>query len=426
MTKINKNGVKVNYRAMIDFIKLKILYPDIAGIKNNPCLDWEQRTNERTGEVKEYNATFNGLTFQINDNRYLNISGSLHKYWNNRNGRGDQNFNDFMFSDLAGIIIDTCNFFNLVPDNSIIENFEFGVNVNPSILVTEILRSVINHKGKPFNRKQSQKMNYLECEHRQYYLKLYDKGLQYDRGNILRFEIKTRKMEVVKTTNIETLSDLLNTENMNRLKTILTGNFSDILFYDYTIPDNGINARERLILTQGQNPMFWKEYKETNPDNYFKKRNRFKDLVKKYGNQDIQEIVYPLISKKWNELLATDPKTLQELTGVLKTNITGIDTSIIGANTVNLDMTVPGPEQPQRRYCLSCGRDISDQRSGSKFCGAKYVGYSQAHRCRNIDSNPRNRIRYMREMEKVNPTLFDTIPFFIREKKECNLKMQQC
>lgn len=397
---------------MVDFIKLKILNPDITGIRNNPRLDWEQRTNERTGEVKEYTATFNGLVFQIIDNQYLNISGSVHKHWNDINERGDHNHNDFTLLDLIGIIMDLCEYFNLVPGNSIIENFEFGVNITPPIPVTEILRSVINHKGKPFNRKHSQKMNYLECEHRQYYLKLYDKGLQYEQGNKLRFEIKTRKMDIVKTANIQTLSDMVNPANMNPLGTILTGNFNDILFYDYTIPETGINARERLILTQGQNPLFWKEYKETNPDNYFKKRNRFKDLVKKFGNQDIQEIVFPLVVQKWSELITIDPKTLQELTGGKKPNITGIDTSIIGTNTVMLDMKDPDLGQPQRRYCLTCKRDISNQRSGSKFCGAKYVGYSQAHRCRNIDSNPRNRIRYIKEMEKINPPLFDTNPFF--------------
>jgi hypothetical protein len=398
---------------MIDFIKIRIDNPDIPGIRNNPRLEWIQRINEKTGEVKEYTATFHGLTFQIVDNQYLNISGSLHKHWNAINEQGDQNYNDFKLLDLAGAIMNVCEWFNLLPGNCIIENFEFGVNVIPPIPVTEILRSVINHKGKPFNRQYSCKMNYLECSHRQYYLKMYDKGLQFDQGNKLRFEIKTRKMEIVKPANIEKLSDLLIQDNMNRLGTILTGNFNDILFYDYTIPEKEINARERLVLTQGQNPLFWQEYKDTTPDNYFKKRNRFKDLVKKFGNQDIQEIVFPLIGQKWIELLTIDLKTLQELTGGKKPNITGIDTSNIGTNTVMLDMNDPAYEHPQRRYCLTCGNDITNQRSGSMFCGAKYVGYSRAHRCRNIDSNPRNRIRYILDQERINPTLFETTPFFI-------------
>lgn len=409
---------------MIDFIKLRVFNPDLDRIRKNSSLEWIQHTNERTGEVKEYNATFYGLTFQI-ISRYLNVSGSIHKHWNSKKGGGEQNYNDFTISELIRVIIDFCSQFNLSPDNCILKNFEFGVNITPPIPTGEILRSLINHKGKLFNRVRSQNMNYLECEHRQYYVKIYDKGQQYDRGNILRFEIKTRKMEFVKTANIRTLSDLMNPANLKRMGTILTANFSELLFYDYTIPDTGINTRERLILTQGQNPLFWTNYKETNPDNYFKKRNRFKDLVKRYGTQDIQSIISPLISAKWNELLTVDPKTLQELTRVLKSNITGIDTSNIGIISVMLDtgkqepeqvtgegaegVTYPGQGTPPRRYCLSCGKEISHQRANSKFCSAKYVGYVQAHQCRNIDSNPRNRIKQWIRIEKNSPPLFNWI-----------------
>lgn len=434
---------------MIDFIKIRIINPDIPGIRDNNRLDWVQRTNERTGEIIEYRATFSGLTFQIIDNKYLNISGSIHKHWNAINDRGEHNYNNFTLLDLTRVIIDLLKRFDLIPDKCIIENFEFGVNISPPIPVDEILHSVINHKGKPFIRKQSQKMNFLECEHSQYYIKIYNKGLQFDQGNILRFEIKTRKMEFVRPANIVTLSDIMNPGNLTQLGTILTGNFSDILFYDYTIQETEINVRERLILTQGQNPMFWTDYKKTNPDNYFKKRNRFLDLVKKHGKQDLQEILFPLIGQKWNELLTINPETLQELTGVSektlqeltggkKSNITVIDTSNIGANPVKSDYHVndpdkvngkggkgvndPDPGTPPRRYCFTCGRDISTQKPTSMFCSAKIVGYSQAHRCRNNDSNPRNRIRYIKESEKANPPLFDTNPFFIEYRNVTNLK----
>jgi len=65
---------------MIDFVKIKVLNPDIPRIRDNLRLEWDQRTSERTGEVKEYTARFHGITFEIKNNQYLNISGSLHKY----------------------------------------------------------------------------------------------------------------------------------------------------------------------------------------------------------------------------------------------------------------------------------------------------------------------------------------------------------
>jgi len=417
---------------MIDFVKIKVLNPDIPRIRDNLRLEWDQRTSERTGEVKEYTARFHGITFEIKNNQYLNISGSLHKYWNSLNGRGEQNYNDFRFEDLPGTIFEFCKMFDLVPGSCILENLEFGVNVSPTIPANEILRSVIDHKGKPFTNEYSENKRFRECERQRYIVKIYNKGLQYNQpGNILRFENKTIKMTHVKETGITTMQDLLDPGKIERLGVILLDNFNELLFYDYTIPLNGLSASKRLILTQGQTPAYWIDLKETNPANYYKKRHRFKDLVKKHGTRNIQEIVGSLISQKWNELLKTDPKTLQELTDPAKNDITGINRSDKGLKPVKFtnghrstDPTpggiIPGEEdqgaEPPRRYCLSCGKDISHQRPNSKFCSAKYVGYQNAHRCRNIDSNPRNRIKYMQEREKDCFTLFDTSPYFVQRK----------
>jgi hypothetical protein len=414
---------------MIDFIKLRIHNPDIKRIKNNPLLEWERPVNDITGVInvkKPISAIYHKLTFEINNSKknpeiqYLNITGSIHKFWNLIHGRGDQNYNDFRFEDIASAIIDFCQLFNLRPESCIIENFEFGVNVIPPIPTPEILQSVINHKGKRFELKRAEKMNYLECTHGQYYLKLYDKGLQYDQGNLLRFEFKTRKMEIVRTAQIQTLADLINPINYERLGAILNENFSEIMFYDYTIPDAGINDQERLILTEGMNPSFWERYIKTNKDNYFKKRNRFKHLVRKYGKQNISEIVGKLVSQKWNNLLNTDPETLQELTRVIKTSFTGIDTSNIGTVSVNLPEAFNEPSNiSNKRFCLSCGRDITKQDPRSKFCSAKFVGYEQAHKCRNDNSNPRNSLKNLieRDNERGLLFLFDTVPLFIERQQ---------
>jgi len=137
---------------MIDFIKIAYRNPNIQKIREHPLLDWEQIVHIRTGEVKEYRAIYNGLTFQIINYQYLNISGSLHKYWNSSQGGGLQNYNDFTFSDLTGVIMELCRSFDLLPENCLLENIEFGVNVCPQVPVKEILRSAINLKGKPFTR----------------------------------------------------------------------------------------------------------------------------------------------------------------------------------------------------------------------------------------------------------------------------------
>ena len=53
------------------------------------------------------------------------------------------------------------------------------------------------------------------------------------------------------------------------------------------------------------------------------------------------------------------------------------------------------------------GEDISEQRKGSKFLSAKKVGYREAHRLRNKDSNPRNNLRRRVEKLKRENSLFE-------------------
>ena len=44
------------------------------------------------------------------------------------------------------------------------------------------------------------------------------------------------------------------------------------------------------------------------------------------------------------------------------------------------------------RKCLSCGRDISSQKTNSRFCSEKEVGEKNAHSCRNKISNLKKKI----------------------------------
>jgi len=377
---------------LIDFVKIKILNPDIDNLRALPFLEWEQLTKERTGEIKEYRTKFNGLTLVIINNQYTYISGSLHKYWNITNTGTDQNYNDFTFSSLAGTIRDISARFNLNLENCKIENIETGVNLISPIPVNEVLRSVINHKGNPFTQEHGEKKYYRECDYQRYFVKVYNKGLQFGQPeNILRFEIKFIKMNDLKPYNITTLADLTEQGKIKRLLELLQANFNELLFYDYTIPETDLTPSERTILTQGRIPAYWSDLKETTPDNYYKKRNRFRELVTQYGKQNIQETIGNLITKKWDELLQPDPKTLQELTDPAKRDITEINRSSIGLNPVNSFQAKDEPTgHLAGRYCQTCKRDISHQKPGTKFCSAKFVGYSQAHKCRNFDSNPRN------------------------------------
>lgn len=76
-----------------------------------------------------------------------------------------------------------------------------------------------------------------------------------------------------------------------------------------------------------------------------------------------------------------------------------------------------------RSYSISyiiTGKDISDQKPGSKFLSEGKIGYKEAHRLRNLDSNPRNHLRNKIKKLKSQGSLFpiDKMIVLTKEQKE--------
>ena len=301
---------------MIDFIKLKINTPDINAIRNNSLLQWDQLANEGTGEVKELTAQYYGITFKITANKYLEITGSLHKHFNTIRGNGSQNYNDFNHSDLTQAVRSISETFALNPEQCKVENIEFGVNILCPVEVNKVLHSAINHRGQPFTREYGEKKRFRECIHQRYIVKIYNKGLQFDRPEkILRFELKVLKMEQIRGTGLNTLADILEPEILTALGQELRENFNEILFYGLEIDLNRLNTRERLVLSEGRNAQYWTDLKKENRNVYKKRRERFISLVAKYSSFNIPDMIGKKVSEKWVELQGSKSKTLPILTG---------------------------------------------------------------------------------------------------------------
>jgi hypothetical protein len=360
---------------MIDYIKIMNLPVQIPEIFKNPFLNFGTSVNVETGEIhgKPQIAKYKGISFLIRKNKktkeyqYINLEGSIHKYWNN----GEHNYNDFGFNNIVSVINELSEKFNIDPFKTRLNNIEFGVNLVTPFNPDVFLKSIINHKGKYFLIHRQKNKHFRECEHSRYYLKIYNKGLQFDKNNILRFEVKVTRMEHLKEIGISHLSDLLNHYKYLLLGTELKTYFNGLLIFDSRISLEDIKQHERLILTEGINSEYWEKLKKSNPNNYYKKRNRFIELSEKYGATKIKSEVYNLLDNKIKELSNVRPetlqeltksknKTLQELTGGENQNITGINTS-----TIQLISTLP--QQTEKRFCRITKIDISEQKERSNF-----------------------------------------------------------
>lgn len=297
---------------MIDYIKAEVIYGNAEVIKNNPLLDFDITSYLKTGEIKgkEINAEYRNLKFKIKGDNYIEMQGSLHKFWN----ENLKNYNDFTISALSEVCKGIGERFDLNAKNLVLRNVEFGVNVRLPFETKVFLNAIIAFKGKECESETFGTNGYLlRFKFGNYYeLKIYDKGLQYGLNeNVLRFEIKVRKMYYLQSKGIKIsdVSGLLLTDNQLKLSKLLIKAFKELLIYDPTIDLNGIKkSNEREIIMNGRNPKYWIAIRKQNPNTYKKKRNRFRQLVLKYGKSNNQKIVSNLIESKLTELMQENKK----------------------------------------------------------------------------------------------------------------------
>jgi hypothetical protein len=265
---------------------------------------------------------------------------------------------------------------HLNPSNCLLHHIEFGLNINPVHSTTDILNSIILCKGIDYEKKEFNNTGYLKSfEFSQYKIKIYDKGKQYDlNNNLLRFEVKVQRMQYLhsKGIKINTLYDLTTSLFYTDLLKVIISNIDNILFYDYRIEQLKIlNKNHLLIMAKGANPQYWIKLKNlVSANTFYKKVNEFKNLVSKYAPTDLQTELKNIVENKWNNLL----NTCTNLPLVENNKVVRIYTNIVSKNI----------QQP--KYCLSCGKDISHQKSNSKYCRFKINGKENKD-CKNLATN---------------------------------------
>lgn len=300
---------------MIDGIKVIIL-DKLDEIRQLPYLDFQRPFYEKTGEVslkKPSVAEYKGLKITSWQNR-IEIAGSLHKFRND----GIHNYNDFDYADLLEVLFQLEQELHINLNNSILVNLEVGMNLVLEGKPKRVIDSVIFHRGKEFALHTGPKQHYKECSHSQFYIKIYDKGLQYSKEqNILRCEIKFRKMEKPNKMGIRNLSDLSDIEKLQKLSHELQKVFKEILIGDRNANKEGISHKDQLLFAEGHNAEFWmslipesekfpmgakdKEYIRLNKV-YERKLSRFKRLLRDTSADLLHKNLLRMLSQKSDQL----------------------------------------------------------------------------------------------------------------------------
>lgn len=252
---------------MIDFIKVKTkrVDPQICEESDYIFLDSIKRQRSRSGFSTTLVYQFAALRIRITEANSF-IEGSLHKMCNEVYTGKSQNFDDFNFGKLCEIIEYICNHLKIKPENLIIQNLEYGLNIRTRLAPARILSvHTIHYKSKPvsINRDKisGEEAKYYRWQLSEYWIKLYDKGLHFNRRqNLLRLEKKITKSRSLHKIGIRTLYDLLDVKLFPLLLNDLVNEWQQICVVDYLQGLTGMTYDQRNLFLIMVNPKTYEAY----------------------------------------------------------------------------------------------------------------------------------------------------------------------
>jgi hypothetical protein len=340
---------------------------------------------------------------------WLRINGSFHK-----NNQGGSNFKPFRYWEVLIEIRNLCQSLNLDPTKVKIDSLEIGLNLPFWLNPIEFLDSrLLAYKTTEFIKYRpgtNHRSIGFVSDLWEYSIKIYDKGLQNGlHQNLLRVEVKTHGLSKLEKYKINYLSDLLDKEKVFSLLSLLEEAWHDVLIFDIDLLNPQIKPRDRDFFREAKYSKYWielaKKKSKKDKEKFQSEKKKLKRLTKKYGSGTHTKIL-ELIRFEWYLRF----ENFQDFKGWNENQPTK-DFQLF-KDTVKVEILETSFSQSEvKRFCKSCGKDISNQRKNSKFCSETMFG-PDAKRCRNKDSNPRNnQKKRVYSFYRIGPTLFDVGPF---------------
>ena len=176
------------------------------------------------------------------------------------------------------------NLFGIVPEFIAFQNLEIGISIDTgNIIPIDFLKDeVIDYKITQKNIDTHYGKGYtVSFKLNNYIVKLYDKSMQCALpNNVLRFEIRVKKMVHIKKAEIKTLNDLIEKKKWEWLINLLLETFKDVIICKYD-PYAELSLDENNFILNGYNQQFWlrnwtksEDYKDGSKDVEYKKRRK--------------------------------------------------------------------------------------------------------------------------------------------------------
>lgn len=272
---------------MFDWFKIELMNHPTKELRKK--IDFVRSVNMKTGEVL---GTYEIGYFKIHQNSDCVISirifqsgrvwiqGSIHKFWNG------ENHSILTLAEAKKAFDYIMQTLEINSENCKILQLEYGLNMYLDFNPNEILKRIICYKYRPFDGLGNIDKIGKRCSLREYDVKIYNKGKQYNLSdNIIRIEKKIKDAKHLKKFGINTLADLndLKAENLANDLIIL---FDEVLIDDLATNEKGMTVRQKLAFAKYRNPNFWNGISRAERLN---SKKRFKDILEKFGNENFLE-----------------------------------------------------------------------------------------------------------------------------------------
>ena len=274
---------------MIDYFKAFINYRNDTRFKELKEAGTfgilKEKVNTDTGEIK--NAYFyKNMIIKPTSEGFL-LQGSLHKYRSIIKGIATQKqidkyhgFNGDLFTlqDITDTIESLCAELGVSPYICTLQSIEFGINNVVTFAPFEFMRGVLYHRN-DYNPTIKYGGGYIQFNHSDYFIKIYNKGNQYKlKNSVVRVEIKVMKMRKLIEAGIEinTLADI-NESTLKQAFDLLYSEFNEVIYYDRSINTEGLTEAKQRKVLEYQNKTFWEKASRRNKQHHKEQLNSLID-----------------------------------------------------------------------------------------------------------------------------------------------------
>lgn len=302
---------------MIDFVRFKLPSKYTKELINHPQLNWIGRYVVNDGEdlpgkvayiLNQQDQKLFTLTVVVPKNKgkvkrenYIKLEGSLHYLKENQKN----NSTSLSIKSVQQIIRQLAEYLKFDNKDAEITCIEYGANFRITEPPSEFMKAMVMHKSKPFKHEDDDRKNdkdFYRCKHDDYFLKIYDKGLQYHRPNenLLRVEKRTRRMKQLNSIGIRTLDDLAKWQNLKKLAKDLVSCFNEIVVFDPKIDIDKLDLKTQNWALKYSQEKYWK--KIINPNTRKKTLQRFRKKVTELAERNLIDEFTTLLKNEINSL----------------------------------------------------------------------------------------------------------------------------